>query len=186
MDEFDDVEDFLAHHGVKGQKWGVKRELSTAVASTGTALSKAKAVALKPTSKLTKKQKQEAVTAAKAAFVVSKVGVVPLVAATGVGIPVIGGLGLSMKLVSDPTVRSAVVSAGKYTDAVVKDYGGVAISTIKTASMVHTPSSGSHSKSALANLHLKAKSTAKKTTKKAVKGAVTTAASHPDAALMLS
>lgn len=125
-----DIEDYLAHHGVKGMKWGVRR----AASSASGVLSNKKVKAAVQTGRValsSPKVRKEAVGAAKVAFTIGKYGVVPLAAATGIGIPAVAGLGLSMKFMSDPAVHAAVSAAGKYSSSVVKNIGGINMSAVK-------------------------------------------------------
>jgi hypothetical protein len=105
----------LAHHGVKGMKWGVRKS------DVGTDI------------RLTKAQaKRAAVTAGKVAFAVTRYGIVPAAAATGtVALPVAGGVGVGLALAADPNVHKAVRSSAAYSKVVMDEAGKTSMRGLK-------------------------------------------------------
>lgn len=148
------VDNFLMHHGVKGQKWGVRR-MSSATSGGGSSSSPSGARGSSPSSSSkakiqtleTKvktaagdpKTRAEAITAARTAFTVTKYGVVPLASMTGIGLPAIAGLGISVKVFSDPAVQAAIAASAKYLDSVTKDVGSTTLTAARNATILFNP-----------------------------------------------
>lgn len=119
------VEDFLAHFGVKGMKWGVRN------GSIGSPPRAAKKSAPRVESTNMAALKVAGKEAAKAAV---KYGLPAAAVAVGAGIPLAATLGVSVKVLDDPAVRQAIAPAGKALKAMVDQVGDIPMPQIPKVS----------------------------------------------------
>lgn len=112
-DHVDEVDDFLAHFGVKGMKWGQRKSDGS---SSGISRAQMKSAGL---------------TAAKVAVRYggpAALGVAAGAAATlgaPISLPTLGVLGISAKILSDPAIQPALSAGAAFTKSVAKDVGNI-------------------------------------------------------------
>lgn len=107
----DQVEDFLAHYGVKGMKWGVRSDSS----SRSTSPSKRK----------------ETMKALGKELAVGSVG--PAAVIAGLGPPASLALGLSVAALSKPPVQRAIAKSAKSSADLMKEIGNTKLSVMRAA-----------------------------------------------------
>lgn len=144
----------LAHFGVKGMKWGVRKKpglISDLKVLSGNQKELVKRRSVDPSSnrKSTKEQKAEekryqrkvsaAVnssarsdakeTAKKVALVAVKYGAPSAAVAAGaaVGLPAVAAFGISVKALQEPAVQDAIAVGARYTKSLVSDMGDISV-----------------------------------------------------------
>lgn len=119
------VHAFLEHHGIKGMKWG-RRRTDAQLRNSGSTSS---------SSKKTRSPELEAKlkTAKRSAIVIAKAAAVPIASATGIGAVGTLGLGISMRVLSDPTVQSALGDVGTFSK---ETFGDVKMSALNQYSKI--------------------------------------------------
>lgn len=116
----DEVEDFLAHYGVKGMKWG-ERKARTSTSSKSQSKPKA------PPS-----QNQMALRKVGTELGFGAIG--PAAMLAGLGPPVSIAIGVSVAVLRQPPVRTAIANTSKATADLMKEIGDTKISAMKQAS----------------------------------------------------
>jgi hypothetical protein len=105
----------LAHFGVKGMKWGVRR-----ASSTGSTQSKPKADSRAAAMVIGKEVTRAAV----------KYGLPAGAVALGVGVPLAATLGVSIKVLDDPNVKEALAPVGNAVKAMSSSMGSIKMSDL--------------------------------------------------------
>lgn len=111
-----DVDDFLAHHGVKGMRWGVSRN-RTRVSSTK---SKPNRTKVEQARRDEVKAKTAAAGKSIAKYALPGMAMGGVAALGVVGAPAIPAIGISVRALQDPSVQAAIKAAGSYS----KDFMG--------------------------------------------------------------
>lgn len=106
MDE--DVENFLAHHGVKGMKWGQRKDRTTTTPRDYTALKKLGAE-------------------------VGYGSIGPAAMLAGLGPPISVAIGVSVHVLRQPAVRKAIANTSKASASLVKELGSTKLSAMSEA-----------------------------------------------------
>lgn len=114
------VDNFLAHYGVKGMKWGVRRK------STGSS-SKSSS---KKSSTSTVNRDAAKVVGKEVAKVAVRYGLPVGAAALGAGIPLVATLGVSAKVLDDPAVQAALAPVGKAVKSMSSHVGSLKMSDL--------------------------------------------------------
>lgn len=108
----DEVEDFLAHYGVKGMRWG---ERKTRPSSSGSS----------------RRPSKETVKNAAVELGFGSLG--PAAVIAGLGAPVSIAIGLSAAVLSKPPVRQAIARSTKSSAALIKEVGDTKLAAMKMA-----------------------------------------------------
>jgi hypothetical protein len=107
----DEVEDFLAHYGVKGMKWGERK--------------------VRPAGAPSRRPSKETVKNVGTELAFGSLG--PAAVLAGLGPPISIAIGLSAAVLSKPAVRNAIAETSKAQAALVKELGETKISAMKQA-----------------------------------------------------
>jgi hypothetical protein len=121
--------EYLEHFGVKGMKWGVRKERSTSSSSGGKPQTKAKSPA-KAGPDATHNRAAAMVVGKEVAKAAVKYGLPAGAIALGAGIPLAVTLGVSVKVLDDPAVKEALAPVGQAAKSVAKSVGSVKMSDI--------------------------------------------------------
>lgn len=105
----DEVDDFLAHYGVKGMKWGQHKSL--------------------PLVDPARRPSKETVKGLSTELALGSVG--PAAAIAGLGIPYTVLIGVSAAVLSKPQVRGAIAKSAKSTADLVHELGQTKMSEMK-------------------------------------------------------
>lgn len=107
----DEVEDFLAHYGVKGMKWGERNTRPAGAPRRG------------PSNETLKSVGKE--------LAYGSLG--PAAVLAGLGPPVSIAIGLSVGVLRQPPVKNAIARTSKAQAALIKEFGETKISAMKQA-----------------------------------------------------
>lgn len=142
-----DVDNFLAHYGIKGMKWGVIRDRddssgggsgskpasSTKSATSTKTAAKKTASPPNPTSKSSTSQQPEGLTKRKVATELTFGSIGPAALLAGLGPPLTAALSLTVMVLRTPPVSTAIARTSKASADLMKEVGQTKLKVMREA-----------------------------------------------------